>query len=458
VAAARRPRGPHLTLRTRATLLATAITGLTLLLGSVALMVTLDARLRSSADELAGTRIEDLLRLARHGELPATLTNLDDNGVGQVVTPGGRVLAASPNIRGRPTIAHFDPGQGLAVRTVAAPDDAETETYRLWAGTGPSPRGRVTVYLGTSLESVHEATTTLRRSLLFGVPVVVVLLGLGTWLVLGGALRRVDRIRREVDGITEDRLDHRVPDTGVDDEVGRLAGTMNRMLARLEASARRQHELVADVSHDLQSPLASQRAQIEVALARPASTDVERLGTDLLASTADMERMVADLLVLAAVDAGAPAAAPAVMDLEDVVLEEAARARVGRELVLDTTRVSAAPVRADRAEVQRIVRNLVDNAVAHAATRVELRVGTESGRGRLDVHDDGPGIAEQERDLVFERFHRGDPARSRHAGGSGLGLAIARSLAERAGGHLALAEQDGEVGAHFVLLLPGSGG
>ena len=297
----------RLTLRTRATLLATAITGLTLLVGSVVLVATLQAHLRAGADDLAGSRIHDLLQLAATGDLPSTLTNLDDNGVGQVVGADGRVLAASPNIRGRPPIADFDPGPGLTVRTVDAPDDAETETYRLWAGTGPSPDGPVTVYLGTSLESVREASAALRRSLLVGVPVVLLLLALGTWLVLGRALSRVDRIRVEVDAITEDRLDRRVADTGVDDEVGRLAATMNRMLARLEASARRQRDLVADVSHDLQSPLASQRAQLEVALARPTSTDVGALGADLLATTAEMERLVGDLLVLASVDAGAPA-------------------------------------------------------------------------------------------------------------------------------------------------------
>jgi signal transduction histidine kinase len=287
----------------------------------------------------------------------------------------------------------------------------------------------------------------------------VALLGLGTWLVLGGALRRVDRIRLEVDGITEDRLDRRVPDTGVDDEVGRLAATMNRMLARLEASARRQRDLVADVSHDLQTPLASQRTRLEVALARPLTTDVTALGSDLLATTSEMEALVGDLLVLAAVDAGAPPAPATALDLEDVVLEEVARARAGRPVHLDTTGVSAAPVRANRGEVQRIVRNLVDNAVAHAQTQVVLRVTTDSGRGRLDVVDDGPGVAEDERECIFERFHRGDPARSRGAAGSGLGLAIARSLAERAGGRLALADLDGDPGrgAHFVLLLPGAG-
>jgi signal transduction histidine kinase len=441
-------------------MLATVITGLTLLIGSVALVLTLEARLRTGADELAQSRIQDLLHLAELGALPRTLTNLDDNGVGQVVSADGRVLAASPNIRGKPPIADFDPGGGRAVRTVDAPDDAETETYRLWAGAGPSPEGPVTVYLGTSLESVHEASSALRRALLVGVPVVVALLALGTWLVLGGALRRMDRIRREVDSITEDRLDRRVPDTGVDDEVGRLAATMNRMLARLEASARRQRDFVADVSHDLQSPLAAQRAQVEVALARPESTDVSSLGADLLSTTTQMERLVADLLVLAAVDAGAPAPEATAIDLEDVVLEEAARARVAVPLDLDTSRVSAAPVRADRGELQRIVRNLIDNAVAHASSRVELRVTTEGDRGRLDVLDDGPGVAAEDRELIFERFHRGDRARSGATGGSGLGLAIARGLAERAGGRLGLADRDGELpaGGHFVLLLPGSGG
>ena len=219
------------------------------------------------------------------------------------------------------------------------------------------------------------------------------------------------------------------------------------------------------MSHDLQSPLAAQRAQVEVALARPGSTDVATLGSDLLATTAQMERLVGDLLVLASVDAGAPTPEAAAIDLDDVVLEEAARARTTGELELDTSRVSAAPVRADRGEVQRIVRNLLDNAVAHASCRVEVRVcdGVRPRPARRARRR--PGVPDEERELIFERFHRGDRARSagsagRDTGGSGLGLAIARGLAERAGGHLGLADQDGEPvpGAHFVLLLPGSGG
>ncbi len=444
------------TLRTRATVLATVITGLTLLAASVALVLTLDSRLTAGADDLSRSRVNDLLDLAASGDLPATLTNVNDDGVAQVVSADGRVLAASPNIEGRPRITPFDPGAELAVRTVDGPDDQEIERYRLWAGTGDSPAGPVTVYVGSSLESVHEASATLRRSLYVGGPLVLLLLAVGTWLVLGGALRRVDRIRTEVDAITEDRLDRRVPESDVDDEVGRLAATMNRMLGRLETARTRQHEFVADVSHDLQSPLAAQRTELEVARAHPESTDLDQLTADLLATNAEMEHLVRDLLFLAAADSGAPPSPPAALDLEDVVLEEAERARAGDRVRLDTTAVSAAPAYANRAEVQRIVRNLLDNALAHADSVVELRVNTGAGEACLDVLDDGAGVAAAERDRIFDRFHRGDTARSRHTSGSGLGLAIARTLAERNGGGLELA--DSGSGAHFVLRLPGVAG
>ena len=439
-------------LRTRATLLATAITGVTLVVASVALVLTLESRLTAGADALTRSRVNDLLELAASGDLPERLTNSDDEGVAQVVAADGTVLAASPNIAGRPRISDVEASDQQVVRTVDGPDDDETERYRLWVGSGDSPDGPVTVYVGTSLESVHEASRTLRQALLVGGPLVLLLLAAGTWLVLGGALHRVDRIRLEVDEITEDRLDRRVPETEVDDEVGRLASTMNRMLARLEAARSRQRSFVADVSHDLQSPLAAQRAQLEVAQAYPGATDVSLLTTRLLSNTTELEHLVRDLLFLAASDAGASPAPACDLDLEDVVLEEAARARAGTAVELDTSHVSAAPVFANKSELQRIVRNLLDNAVAHAREAVRLVVTTEGATARLDVIDDGPGVQEDERDLIFERFHRGDTSRSRHASGSGLGLAIARTLAETHGGTLQLVPET--AGGHFVLRLP----
>ena len=421
-------------LRTRATLLGTLTVAVLLTVGSVLLVSTLESRLTEGSDRLSRSRVEDLLALARAGDLPPTLRNVDDNGVAQVVR-GDTVVAASPNIAGAPPIADLRPGSRPETSTFDAPDDHETETYRVWYAAGPSPGGSVTVYVGNSLEAVSEASAALRHALWVGVPVVVALLGAVLWLLLGRTIGRLDRIRAEVDRISEESLDSRVDGDGVDDEVGRLAATMNAMLERLDAAARRQREFVADVSHDLQSPLAAQRVALELALSRPEGRDTESLCAEVLGATADMERLVGDLLVVASVDARV-AAEPAPMDLDALVLEEAARARVGGRVDVDTSGVSGAPAYANVDDVRRVVRNLLDNAVAHARARVVLTVDADERWAQLVVHDDGPGVPAEHRDRIFDRFYRGEASRSR--GGSGLGLSIARGLTARNAGRLEL--------------------
>jgi signal transduction histidine kinase len=440
-----------LSLRVRATAVATLLCAVVLAAGGVLLVTTLDRHLTAGSDDLSRSRVRDLLDQSASGELPTVLRNVNDDAVAQVLASDGTVLAASANIEGAgPIVAAGAPADGER-RTIRAPDDNETEDYRVWVQSGPGAEGQVTVVEGSSLEAVHEATATVRRTLLVGVPLAAVALGLVIWLVLGGALARLDRIRAEVDAIGPDQLERRVPGDGRSDEVGRLAATMNRMLVRVDASAQRQRRLVADVSHDLQGPLAAQRVSLELALATPGSIDPELLRRDVLGATGEMERLVDDLLVLAAADEGAPADTSAV-DLDAIVLEEAARARHSGSAVLDTSRVSAGPVRGNPSELRRVVRNLLDNAVTHAGSCVELRLDSHDGHVVLEVMDDGPGVPEDEREQVFERFHRGDPARTRGAPGTGLGLAIARSLAERAGGRLELL--DGGPGARFRLTLP----
>jgi signal transduction histidine kinase len=440
-----------LSLRVRATAVATLLCAVVLAAGGVLLVTTLDRHLTEGSDDLSRSRVRDLLDQAAAGELPSVLRNVNDDAVAQVIAPDGTVLAASPNIVGAgPIVAAAAPANGER-RTIRAPDDTETEDYRVWVQSGPGTEDQVTVVEGSSLEAVHEATATLRRTLLVGVPLAAAALGLVIWLVLGGALARLDRLRAEVDTIGPDQLERRVPGDGRRDEVGRLAATMNRMLVRVDESAQRQRRLVADVSHDLQGPLATQRVSLELALAAPGSVDPGLLRRDVLGATDEMERLVDDLLVLAAADEGAPAVTSAV-DLDAIVLEEAARARQSGTAAIDTTQVSAGPVRGNPSELRRVVRNLVDNAVTHASSRVQVRLDTHDGQVVLDVADDGPGVPEEERELVFERFHRGDPARTRGAPGTGLGLAIARSLAERTGGRVELLE--GGPGATFRLTLP----
>lgn len=436
-------------LRVRATLLGTLLFAVLLAVGSVLLVSTLENRLTDASDQLSRSRVDDLLALAGSGDLPGTLRNVGDNGLAQVVGADGSVLAASTNVAGAAAIADRPPGDRARVSTLRAPDDDETETYRVWSASGAGPDGPATAYVGNSLEAVSEASAALRRALWVGVPAVVLLLGIVIWWLLGRTLGRLDQIRAEVDRISEENLHLRVAGEGVGDEVGRLAATMNAMLERLDAAAQRQRDFVADVSHDLQSPLAAQRVAIELAAARPDSIEPRRLRDEVLGATADMERLVGDLLVLASLDAGT-SAEPALLDLDGVVLEEATRARTRGRVRVETSAVSAAPVWANAEDVRRVVRNLLDNAVEHSETRVALAVRSVAGDGgdggdgawaELVVTDDGPGVPGDHRDRIFDRFHRAKTARSR-GGGSGLGLSIARGLAERNGGRVELLGAD----------------
>jgi signal transduction histidine kinase len=444
--------------RARATVLASVVVGLTLALGALLLVVTLDESLTRSGDDLAKTRARDLASLAATGALPDRLSTIDGESVGQVVDGTGHVLAASPNLRGAGPISSFHPqGDVPVVLTVNdAPDDNETENYRIWALTAQArDGGPLTVYVGNSLESVGEASRSLRRSLLMGVPFMLALLAFCTWLVIGRALRPVEKIRAEVATISDEALDRRVTVPGSDDEVGRLAATMNQMLDRLESASRRQHAFVADASHELQSPLAALRTQLEVALRHPAGADWQATAGDLLADTDRMERLVRNLLFLAREQDNDRPRASEPFDLDDIVLEEAARSRPTAAVAVDTSRVSGAPVQGSRDELRRLVRNLLDNALTHAVTSVRLTVSCDDHVARLDVQDDGPGVPQADRERVFDRFYRADASRSTATGGTGLGLAIARAIAERHDGSLEIV--GGDSGAHFVLLLPLSG-
>jgi signal transduction histidine kinase len=439
-----------MSLRARTTILVAVVTAALLVGGALSLDAVLRHRLTGSADDLARSRVADLLSLAESGGLPDTLVNVTDDAVAQVVDDEGEVVAASPNAAGASPLTDEPTDGGLHVADVVGPDDAETEEYRLWTSTGPAAGGgRVRVYVGTSLESVREATASLRAGLRVGVPLVWLLLVAASWLLVGRALRRLDRIRAEVDTITQDDLSRRVGTSGRSDEVGRLARTMNLMLGRLEEAQDRQRRFVADVSHDLRSPLTAQRAQLEVAAAHPESVDHEQLRRDLLGHVDEMDALVGDLLFVVTDDERPRTRAP--LDLEDVVLEEATRARRLGGPEVDTSGVSAAPVEGDAGELRRLVRNVLENAVAHAHGRIELRASSDAGTVSVDVVDDGPGVPEGEEESVFERFHRGDAARSRR--GTGLGLSIARTIAERHGGSLALVLDEGP-GAHFRLTLP----
>ena len=444
---------PVRTVRGRTTALAAVLLTLALAAGATLLVVSLERSLTSSGDDLSKSRSENISAMAASGVLPRTLSDIGDDSVAQVVAATGKVVASSPNITGEPAFSTFRPtGTQPVVRTMdGVPDDDGTETYRVWVSSQQTGNGPVTVYVGSSLELVTETVSRLTTSLLFGIPTLVVLLALATWMMVGRTLRPVEAIRAEVASISHQDLERRVPVPPYDDEVGRLATTMNEMLRRLEKASRRQREFVANASHELQSPLAAFRTQLDVFIAHPEGADWPGVARDLHVDSDRMERLVHDLLFLARDDDRATTVPADLIDLDDVVLEEAARLRPACRAQLDTSGVTAAPVRGSRDELARLVRNLVENAAHHATARIRVELSANDAV-RLSVSDDGAGVDPRHRERIFERFFRTDESRSRGTGSTGLGLSIARSIAERHGGSIAV--DGGETGARFIVLLP----
>jgi len=208
---------------------------------------------------------------------------------------------------------------------------------------------------------------------------------------------------------------------------------------------------VADVAHDLQNPLLGMRTQLEFALTQSRSSAQEDWVRGLLAATTEMELLVSDLLALAAEERMELPLPRDMVDLEEVVRHEAARPRPESTVSIDVDDVGPMKVRGDEMSLRRLVRNLLDNAVRHAAAAVRLQVQHVDGFAVLDVIDDGAGVPVEHRERIFDRFYRADPANRE---GTGLGLAIVRQAAERHGGSVAMSPAEPGVGAHFRVWLP----
>ncbi|MDX6218024.1 MAG: hypothetical protein QOG99_3608, partial [Frankiales bacterium] len=223
------------------------------------------------------------------------------------------------------------------------------------------------------------------------------------------------------------------------DEVWLLGGTLNRMLDRLESAVRAQRQFVSDASHELRSPLAVLRTSVEVAVAHPETADWQGTADVLLEETHRVERLVADLLLLANADERGIQMRREDVDLDDLLAAEAHRIRATSSLDV-LTRIQPTRVRGDHDRLARVLRNLVDNAARHATGRIELSLASGPGGAVVEIADDGPGVPAEDRERVFERFVRLDVSRSRQQGGTGLGLAIVRQLVEAHGGTVGFAE------------------
>jgi signal transduction histidine kinase len=382
-----------------------------------------------------------------------SIGELDDDRLVQVVDPDGVVVAASEGAPSSPIAgADDDP---VEVRI-----DGETYVTAVETIDGGSY-----VVTGRSAESAESTLATVGVLLVVAVPVLVGLVALTAWIGVGRALSPVERMRRQVDGVTAATLAGRidVPETG--DEIARLARTLNDMLDRLAAAQEQQRRFVSDASHELKSPLAAIRQYAEVARDHPDRISERELSEAVLDEGERLDRLVQGMLVLAQVDEGVLRVDAVDVDLDDLLFEEARRIRETGALDVDISRVSAVRVHGDPGLLRQLVRNLADNAARHARHRVELSLrtvpgassasaGTSTGTtAELRVEDDGDGIPVAERARVFERFVRLDAARARDTGGSGLGLSIVQGIAAAHGGSVRVGES-ASGGASVIVSLP----
>ncbi|MEU2088604.1 sensor histidine kinase [Nocardia beijingensis] len=476
--------------RVRTTVAATVVVAVALTAAGFAVLAVLRHNLVHSAEMQAQTTARDVAAQLATGTEPGRLRLPDaESGPVQVVSLDRRVLAADDDLAGKPPMADFGPYAKASEDDDDDDDEREDDEDEADDDESPSPstdpttagaefgdvrltvddedgphpfrvaalpatvRGGqpVTVYAGSSLETADSAVADARQAMLIGLPPLLVVVAMVTWLVTRRALRPVEAIRRQLAEIVDGDLSRRVPEPGSRDEIGRLASTTNATLAALEESTERQRRFIADAAHELRSPIASLRTQLEVTQAHPELLELD----GLIGDTIRLEHLAADLLLLARLDAGEQPRADRV-DLTALVreeLEHRVRDRVGVRIETPEQPVA---VTGSRTQLARVLGNLVHNAQRHAASLVRVAVDRDAdGRVVLSVTDDGPGVPPADRDRIFQRFVRLDDARSRDEGGAGLGLAIVRDVVQRHGGTIHVA--DGAPGARFVVTLPAAG-
>jgi signal transduction histidine kinase len=410
---------PFASIRARTTLVATAVVAAALLAAIVLLSWLVRANLTASAETQAQRALTTVTERLKAGEPPDLVS--DGTTTVQISGPG------------------FPPRSSVHAKGAAAS-----------IGLVHTRFGTYSVMAETSLAATDSALTTLMWSWAGIALVILLAVAFTTRRAASSALRPIEEIRVEFADITAHDLHRRVPLPESHDEVDRLAVTMNATLDRLERAVGQHRQFVADASHELRSPIAALRTELELALDHPTRTDWTTSARDALADTRRLERLTDDLLFLSRIDAAEPTRN---IDVELAsILADQARRRPAVRAHLATGRIT---VHGSPSHLDRLLTNLLDNAQRHCRNHVDVYLHVWPGTVVIHVDDDGDGIAPTDRDRVFDRFTRLDDARTRDHGGTGLGLAIARDIAHRHAGTLQVSDAP-TGGARFTLQLPRS--
>jgi signal transduction histidine kinase len=441
------------TLRARVTVVASLAITAAVVLGVLFMYLLQMQSVRRTIDGQLRTYASQIAQSGSTGTWPQPLaaSSLDANAEAQVLASDGTVLAATRALAGLPAVYALPAGSDTPVRQKAADGVIPTEVRVVAVRTSVAGRP-VTVITGTSTGLLSQVNSEFVRHLLLGLPIILVLAAGAVWLVVGRALRPVEKIRHAVTDITSADLSQRVPEPGTADEIGQLAHTMNDMLGRLDAAATKQRRFVADASHELRSPLAAIRTTLEVGLAHPDRAPWPVIAERAAQQSTRLEDLIQQLLLLAKADEQQLSAQQQRVDVS-ALLREVAASTLAHHIDIDLDIAPGAATVGNPNHLRRLFRNIVDNAVRYAESRVLITATTTTDSVRVEIDDDGPGIPTADRDRVFDRFVRVDHSRERSSGTTGLGLAIAREIAIAHRGQITIADSP-TGGARMIITLP----
>lgn len=376
--------------------------------------------------------------LVMHGDVVIQVTN----------NAGTRVWAASSAIADVPVLARtredLTAKGGLALAFVHSPATAAVlpQISLAQAQTITTSRGPGLVFGFVYGGAIEHSVTILLASVAISFPLLLLLSGGLIWLGIGLALAPVESIRRRVAAIAAHDLSERVPLPGGNDEIARLAHTLNAMLDRLESSSRFQQEFVSNASHELRSPLTTLLATVDRAASDQSHANWTEVAETIMREGRRLDVIIDGLFWLARHDENQIEVTRVDVDLDDLLFEESQRIRSISELSVDTSAVQPTRVIGDPAMLKRMIRNVVDNAARYASSELRLGSRYDGDNAVVTVADDGVGIDVARSAELFERFVRADPARSRQSGGTGLGLSIVTEIVTQHGGSVRFIDVD----------------
>lgn len=430
----------------RLTLVATGLVMIALAIAAVVMVEALHHVLLRNADAETSARAEQIAGSIRTERGPAgidqsQLATSKNVAAIQITDASGAIRVTNNPMYSRPLAPPLEAGHRLTVHGARATDtDQEFQATALGVGTA---NGTFTVQVGAEEAPINATVAALGVLCSIVFPFIVIGMAILTYVFVGRALRPVDDIRVRVEEITGGDLDQQVPVPATADEIAALARTMNEMLHRIALSRQRQLQFVNDASHELNSPLTTIVGLLDLSSTTCQPIDADTVDSVLLPDALRLQRMVADLLILARADeSGIPLRVDDV-DLDEIVNTEAVRLDAVTTHTVDVS-LKATRVSGDADKLARALRNVVDNAMRYAVSRIAIRMDVDDDRHTVSVtvSDDGPGIPDGEKSRVTDRFVRLDTSRQRGSGGSGLGLSIVTEIVRAHGGVVVIEDSD----------------